>query len=96
MGGRCVDDAHVGVLDELRRLDGALVGQAEEHDVGSVQELAPLFDVVTLVLVDSKQLQVVARADALVDLQPRRAALSVDIYPGCGHVAPRALVGHVS
>ena len=90
VGGRAVrrggvDDAGVGVLHETHGLAGRVVGQAEEHDVSGVDEALALVEVVALVLVDAQQLQVVARADAVEDLQAGRAALAIDVYLGPCH-----------
>ena len=86
VGGGGVDDAHVGVLDKQYRLACTVVGQAEEHHVGGVDEAAALLGVVALVLVDAEQLEVAAVADAPGDLQSRGAALPVDVDPRLCHV----------
>ena len=80
MGGGAVDDPGVVVVDEGHRLHGGGVWQAEEDQVGRVEELLPLGGVLALVLVDQKKLDVLPGGQAVVYLQAGGALLAVDVY----------------
>ena len=67
------------VLQQRDRLHRRRVGQAEEHQVGRVEELFPLLRVLALVLVDEQQLDVVPLPQALVNLEAGGALLAVDV-----------------
>ena len=80
VGSGAVDDPGVVVVDEGHRFHGGGVGQAEEDQVGRVEELLPLGGVLALVLVDQKKLDVLPGGQAVVYLQAGGALLAVDVY----------------
>ena len=70
MRGRCIDDTGGIILDERDRLFRRRIRQAQERNVGCIEELAALLGVLALILIDEQQLDVVAAAEALVNLEP--------------------------
>ena len=79
MRGRCIDDTGGIILDERNRLFRRRIRQAQKRNVGCIEELAALLDVLALVLVDEQQLDIVAATEALVNLETGRALFAVDI-----------------
>jgi hypothetical protein len=65
---RRVNDPDVGILYKRYRLTSTIVGKAQKHDVGGIEELATLLHIVTLVLVYAEQLQVIARPYTIKNL----------------------------
>ena len=79
MGGGGVDHLHVRVFNERDGLFCRRVGQAEKHQVGTVQKLAALLRVVPLVRVDAQQFNILPRTQPFVDLKAGGALLTVNI-----------------
>ena len=79
MRGRCIDDTGGIILDERDRLFRRRIRQAQERNVGCIEELAALLGVLALILIDEQQLDVVAAAEALVNLETGRALFAVDV-----------------
>lgn len=79
VGGGGVHHPGVLVFDERHRLHGGGVGQAQEHQIGRVQETFALGGVLALVRVNAQQLDVVPGSQALVDLQAGGALLAVNV-----------------
>ena len=77
--GRGINDTGGIILDERNGLACRRIRQAQERNVGCVQELAALLSVLALVLIDEQQLDVVAAAEALVNLEAGRALFAVDV-----------------
>ena len=75
-----VNDANVRIVDQRDRFSRAGVGQAQENNVRRVQEFAPLFVVVALVLVDPHQLEILPRSDPVKNLKACSTGLAVDVY----------------
>ena len=86
--GGCVNDAGVIVFDQGDGLPCRRVGQAQEHDVGCIQEPAAFFGIFALIFVDQQQLEVVTRAQTLIDLQAGGAFLAVDVNFGTHQLSP--------
>ena len=78
VGGGGVQDPGAGVLHQGDGLPGGVLRQAQEDQVGGVQELFPLLHVPALVRVDDEKLQVVPLGQQLVDLRAHYAAFAVD------------------
>ena len=79
MRGRCVNNAGRVVLDERNGLACRRIRQAQKRNVGCIEKLAALLDVLALVLVDEQQLDIVAATEALVNLETGRALFAVDV-----------------
>ena len=79
VGGGGVHHPGVLVFDERHRLHGGGVWQAQEHQIGRVQETLALGGVLALVRVNAQQLDVVPGSQALVDLQAGGALLAVNV-----------------
>ena len=77
--GRCVNNAGRVVLDERNGLACRRIRQAQKRNVGCIEELAALHDVLALVLVDKQQLDIVAAAETLINLQTGRTLFAVDV-----------------
>ena len=77
--GRGIDDTGGVILDERNGLACRRIRQAQKRNVGCIEELAALLDVLALVLVDEQQLDIVAAAETLINLQTGRAFLAVDV-----------------
>ena len=77
--GRGIDDTGGVILDERNGLACRRIRQAQERNVGCVQELAALLSVLAPVLIDEQQLDVVAAAEALVNLEAGRTLFAVDV-----------------
>ena len=85
MGGGGVNHTGVGVLDQAHRLHGGGVGQAEEHQIGLVDQPLSLCQVFPLVGIDGEQFNIVPLRQPLVDLQAGGALLAVDVDLGLIH-----------
>ena len=86
--GAGVDQAGLRVRDQRRGLARGGIGQAQEGDVGGVQQARALGGVLALVGVDAQHLDVLALRRVLVDAQPGRAFLAIDEH----HMLHRARV----
>ncbi len=78
VGGRGVDDAGVGILDQGDGFAGGVVRQAKDDGVGGIEGGSAGVQVLALVIGQAQQLDVAARRQALADLQAGRAGLAVD------------------
>ena len=81
VGGGCIYDPRLGVLDQRYCLDRRCVRQTQEYDIGCIDQLLSLIDILSLVIVYAQQLQIIPAAQALVYLQSRGSFLSVYVYP---------------
>ena len=68
--GRGVDHLDAVALDQRHRLARRVVGQAEDHSVGAVQQLAARLGVLAPRRVDRDDLQVAPAGQPLADLRP--------------------------
>ena len=75
---RSVDDAGIRVVDEGDRLLGCIVWQAQEGDVGFVDQPFALGEILAFVGVDLEQHDIAALGEIFVDLQAGRTFLAVD------------------
>src|SRR6185312_8224991 len=91
MRGRRVDDAHRIALDEPHRLARGIVGQAEHHEVGAVQEVAPRRGLLAARGIDREEIEVAPSGEPPMDLQPGRAGLAVDEHLGSHPALQRTL-----
>ena len=98
VGRAGVDDAGGGVVDQGHRFAGSCVGQAQEGNIGRVQQSRPLGRVLAQRRVDAQHRDIAAPAQILVDLQTGRSFLSIYkdlvnthlfIIPGSCHAARR-------
>ena len=76
--GRGVDHADAIAFHQAHRLAGRGVGQAEDHRVGVVDQLAPGLRVLAAGLGDGDELQVAAAGQPLPNLQAGGAGLAID------------------
>ena len=77
VGRAGVDDTGGGVVDQGHRFAGGCVGQAQEGDVGRVQQPRPLGRVLAQRRVDAQHRDITTPAQILVDLQTGRSFLSI-------------------
>jgi hypothetical protein len=86
---RCAVEASMtltdGVADQADRLARRVVRQAEDHQVGGVEQLGPGGGVLAAFGRDRQQLEVRAADQPLADLQAGGAGLAVDENPGLTH-----------
>ena len=78
-----VDQAGLRVRDEQRGFARRGVGQAEERDVGRVQQAGALVRVLAQLGRRAQHLDVAALREVLVDAKAGRAFLAVDEDAGC-------------
>jgi hypothetical protein len=89
-GGAGVDQAGARIADHGRSFARGGIRQAQERDVGEVQQPGALGRILALVGIDAQQLDVAAPAQVLVDAQARRALLAID-KDGESHRTPAAV-----
>ncbi len=78
MRGRGVDHAGGVVLDQRHAFLRRIVGQAEDGDIGGVEEALALLLVLALLGRDRDELEVATGGEALADLQTRGTGFAVD------------------
>ena len=86
VGGRGIDYAHIGIVDQRDRFAGSVIGKTQKDNVRGIDKFPPLIVVVPLVLVDPQEFQIIPCPDPVKNLQTGRAALSVDVYFCFAHV----------
>ena len=77
VGRAGVDDAGGGVVDQGHRFAGSCIGQAQEGDIGRVQQPRPLGRILAQRRVDAQHRDIAAPAQILVNLQTGRSFLSI-------------------
>ena len=78
MRGRGVDDACVWIVNQGHRFTCRVVRQAQEGDVGGVDQALALGDILALLRINAQYLDIGTARQILVDLQARCAFLAVD------------------
>jgi hypothetical protein len=78
VGGRGIDDAGIGIVDQRHRLFRGVIRQAKEGHIGFVDQALALGNILALVGVDFQQRDVGALGEVFIDLQAGRTFLAVD------------------
>ncbi len=89
VSGGGVDDDGVGIGNQAGGQPRGIVGQAEDHHIGLVDQARPLFDILALVGMDRDQLQILAALQPLGNLKPGRPGLAINENLGDHGAPPR-------